>query len=116
MTRAPAKTNDAWTEYETPWVTEDTGVPFRYFVESLSEPGMTHTVDLTQRGGHGACTCTHFRLVANPNFRRHQQWIPYAPKRQGVSECKHIRAAWDYYHLNVTVPLMNRLKNGIPSP
>lgn len=115
MSTAPRKTNDAWTEYETPWVTEVPGEPFRYLVESLSEPGVAHTVELTQRHGHGACTCHHFNFVASANYRRHGNWIPYAPKRAGVSECKHIRAAWDYYHLNVTIPMMNRIKNGIPS-
>jgi len=63
--------------------------------------------------GTEACTCTFFRIRANSNFRRHRQHIPYAPKRTGVSECCHIRAAWDYYHVHVTIPMMASFKNGI---
>lgn len=110
------RTNDKWTEYQSPWVSEVPGTVFTYHVESRSEPGMNHTVDLTQRGGHGACTCTHFRMVANPNFKRHGQHIPYAPKREGVSECCHIRAALDYHHVHVTIPMLASFKNGIPQP
>lgn len=108
-----AKVNDAFTEYDPPWVEEDPGVPFRYRVESKTEPGVWHLVDLTDRGGHGACSCKHFQTVANPNFKRHGQWIPYAPKREGVSECKHIAAAFHHYHLYVTVPMMASFRSGI---
>lgn len=109
------RTNDQWTEYETPWVSE-TDVPFTYRVESRSEPGIAHTVDLTQRGGHGCCSCRFFVVRAAANFRRHRLHIPYAPKREGVSECVHIRAALDYYHVHVTIPLLAKFKNGIPQP
>lgn len=110
-----AKVNDPWTEYDPPWVEEIPGEPFCYSVQSMTRPGQWHRVDLTQRGGHGACTCEHFQLVACPNFRRHQTWIPYDHRRHGVSECKHIRAAFDYYHITVTVPMLAGFKNGIPS-
>ena len=110
------KTNDAWTEYDPPWVEEIPGEPFAYAVQSHSDPSSWHRVDLTQRGGHGACTCEHFQLVACPNWRRHQQWIPYAPGRQGVSECRHIRAAWDYWHIQTAVPMMAGFENGIFNP
>ena len=106
------KANDAYTEYNVPGVAE-TDEPFVYVVESRSE-FLTHRVDLTQRGGHGACTCTHFRMVANPNYKRHGKFIPYAPKRHGVSECAHIRATLEYYHQNVTIPMLAAFKNGIP--
>lgn len=109
-----AKVNDKWTPEEVPWV-EETADPFVYRVESASETGLFHTVDLTQRGGHGACTCTHFQLIAAPNFRRHQSWIPFAKGRQGVSECRHIRAACDHYHLYITIPMLAKFKNGIPT-
>jgi len=109
------RTNDSWTEYQTPWVSEVPGTPFTYRVESRSEPGMHHTVDLTQRGGHGACTCRFFQVRAASNFRRHRQHIPYAPKREGVSECAHIRACLDYFHVTVTIPMLASLKNGIPT-
>lgn len=109
------RTNDAWTEYNPPAV-EESDVPFVYLVESRSEPGLHHTVDLTQRGGHAACTCRFFQVVANPNFRRHGKWIPYAPKRQGVSECAHIRAAADHFHKYVSIPMLDAFRNGIPAP
>ncbi|MFT3992404.1 MAG: hypothetical protein QM680_13450 [Luteolibacter sp.] len=107
------KTDNDWTEYETPWV-EETDEAFKYRVESRTDPLNFHTVDLSQRGGHGACTCTFFRIVANPNWRRHGKRIPYAPKRHGVSECIHIRAAWEHFHENVTVPVMKKFEKGIP--
>jgi hypothetical protein len=110
------RTNDKWTEYEAPWVSEVEGEPFTYRVQSRSESGMAHTVDLTQRGGHGACTCTFFQIRANSNFRRHGQHIPYAPKREGVSECIHIRSALDFFHVNVTIPMLASFKNGISKP
>lgn len=105
--------NDQWTEGHAPWVEEAPGEPFRYRVESKSESDLFHTVDLTARNGHGACTCRHFQTVAEPNFKRHGMWIPYAPGRHGVSECKHIRTAFDYFHLNVTVPMLSKMRNGI---
>lgn len=108
------KTNDRWTEYESPWV-EETDTPFVYRVASRSE-SLFHTVDLTQRGGNGACTCQFFRIRAASNFRRHQSFIPYAPKREGVSECVHIRAALDHYHVHVTIPMLAAFRNGIPLP
>lgn len=104
--------NDIWTDYKTPWV-EETDVPFVYHVESRSEE-IHHTVDLTQRGGNGSCTCTFFRIRAASNFRRHGKFIPYAPKREGVSECAHIRAALEHYHQHVTIPMLAGFKNGIP--
>jgi hypothetical protein len=110
------RVNDIFTEYSPPWVEEVPGEPFRYRVESQSEPLKWHLVDLTERGGHGMCDCKHFQTVAGPNFRRHGKWIPYAPKRNGVSECKHLRAAWDHYHLYVAIPMMKSFKAGIPKP
>lgn len=109
------RANDAWTDYQTPWV-EETDVPFTYRVESRSSDNFGHyTVDLTQRDGMGYCSCYHFQFVANPNFRRHGKFIPYAPKREGVSECAHISAAREYYHQHVTIPMLAKFKNGIPS-
>jgi hypothetical protein len=107
------RTNDKWTEYEAPWVSEVEGVPFTYRVQSRSEPGMAHTVDLTQRGGHGACTCQFFQIRAASNFRRHQSHIPYAPKREGVSECAHIAAAREYCHVHVVIPMLAKFSRGI---
>jgi hypothetical protein len=109
-----AKVNDKWTEYDPPWVEPDGTVPFRYRVESKSQE-LWHYVDLTARNGHGRCSCMFFQTVAAPNFKRHGGWIPYAPKRQGVSECKHIRAAFDHFHLYVAVPMLAKMRDGIPN-
>lgn len=114
MNQERSKPNDAWTDYRVPYVSE-TDEPFVYRVESRSE-FLEHTVDLTQRGGHGACTCTFFRIRAAANFRRHQKFIPYAPKREGVSECAHIAAAREHYHQHVTIPMLAKFRNGIEKP
>jgi hypothetical protein len=106
------KTNDRWVTYETPWVEELPNEPFRYRVESRR--GHSHIVDLTERDGHGVCTCEYFQFVARPNHKRHGEWIPFAPGRHGTTECRHIRAALDYFHKHVTMPMLSRLKAGIP--
>lgn len=116
MTTTAKRVNDAWTDYDVPWVEEIPGEPFSYMVQSTETASTWYKVDLTQRGGHGACSCVFFQVVAAPNWRRLQQWIPYAPKRKGCTECKHIRAAWDYWHLSTAVPMMAKFKNGIPNP
>lgn len=108
-----AKVNDKWTEYSPPWVEPDPGVPFRYRVESKSNLELWYVVDLTARNGHGRCSCVNFQMVAEPNFRRHGSWIPFAPGRAGCSECRHLRAARDYHHLYFTVPLMAKFRDGI---
>jgi hypothetical protein len=106
--------NDRWTEGHAPWVELDGNAPFRYRVESQSSPLTWHLVDLTARDGHGECSCINFATVARPNFDRHKTWIPWAKGRQGASECIHLRAAWDYFHLNTAVPMMAAMKDGIP--
>lgn len=111
----PEKPNDPWTDNESPSVVE-TDEPFVYHVSSKSNPSMPYVVDLSQRGGNGACGCVYFMMVANPAFRRHGKWIPYAPGRQGASECKHIRAAFDHYHQHVTIPMLAKFRNGIEKP
>jgi hypothetical protein len=109
------KVNDKWTVYDPPWVETVPNEPFRYRVESKSLSDIFHFVDLTARNGHGRCSCVFFQMVAEPNFRRHGNWIPYAPGREGVSECKHIRAAFDHYHLYVTCPMLASFADGIPN-
>jgi len=108
--------NDLWTEGHAPYVEPDGTAPFRYKVESLSKPLSWHLVDLTARNGHGECSCVHFAVVCRPNFERHGRWIPWSKGRQGVRECQHLRAAWDYFHLNTAVPMMASFAAGIPSP
>ena len=110
-----SKPNDKWTAYDPPWIEEDGIVPFRYRVESKENPDLWYIVDLTARGGHGRCSCVNFQMVAEPNFKRHGNHIPYEPGRHGCSECKHIAAAFAHYHQYVTIPMLASLKNGIPS-
>lgn len=113
--RRPAeRTNDRWTDYETPLVEEDGDIPFRYRVQSFTEPHAWHVVDLTWRDGRGHCSCKNFECVAQPNFRRLGFSIPYAKGRHGCTECKHIRAAFDYMHEHVTIPMLAKFRNGIP--
>ena len=107
------KPNDHFTDYATPWVEPIPGEPFRYRVESAST-NQPHTVDLTERDGHGACSCEFWYFTANPNFKRIGKWIPYAPHRNGVTECRHLRAAFDRFHLDVTQPMLARFRAGIP--
>jgi len=109
------KVNDRWTSYDPPWVEPDGSAPFRYRVESQSNPETWYLVDLTARGGHGQCSCVDFQTRANPNFRRHGNWIPYAPGRHGCSECKHIAAAFAHHHLYVTIPMLATFADGIHS-
>lgn len=107
-----AKVNDAWTTYDPPLVREDGTIPFRYIVESRSDDG-EHVVDLTARNGYGACSCKDFETRANPNFRRVGFFIPYAPKREGRSDCVHLEAAKAHYYQFVTVPMLARFRDGV---
>lgn len=86
--------------------------PFCYIVESESNPNAPYYVDLTQRDGHGQCNCKHYQTKANPNYKRHGKFIPYKRGKQteGVSECKHIAVARNHYHINVTQPMLAKLK------
>jgi hypothetical protein len=89
--------------------------PFCYIVESESRPNQPYFVDLTQRQGHGACNCTYYSTNARPNHAKHGKFIPYRTDengkvRKGVSECKHISVARNYYHMNVTQPMLAQFK------
>ena len=114
--KQPSKPNDAWTDYDPPLVTEDGSVVFRYRVESKSDPKGYHLCDLTDRNGHGACDCIDFQTRANPNFKRHGKFIPFAPGREGRTECRHLRAAFEHFHQHVTISMLATFSNGIPSP
>lgn len=112
-----AKSKDLpWQEYESLWVEEVPGEPFRYRVQSASDPEQWYLVDLTQRGGQGSCQCVHFQMVAFPNWRRLQRRIPYAPHRQGVTDCRHIEAAKQHCWDTTFVRMLAAFENGIPSP
>ncbi len=108
------KVNDVWTVYDPPWVEEIPDEPMRYWVDSGST-GRRHLVDLSERDGLGMCGCEFYQYTAYPNWKRHGLHIPYEPKRIGVSECKHIRAAldhWDKYYGRV---FRARFKDGVPA-
>jgi hypothetical protein len=109
---SPKKVNDQWTEYRVPFVREDPDIPFLYHVESLSGDG-EHVVDLTDRGGLGACSCKDFAARANFNFKKLLSWIPYGPKREGRSDCVHLEAAKVHMYMYVTVPMLKRFASGI---
>jgi hypothetical protein len=111
----PTKPNDKWTAYDPPNVIEDGQSMGRYRVESQSAATGWHLVDLTDRGGHGTCSCHDFQYTANPNFLRVGEWIPYAPNREGRSDCKHLEAAKAHFHLHVTVPMLASFADGIPT-
>ena len=122
----PTRPHDRWTEHSVPLVQEDGEAFGRYRVES-SEEGF-HLVDLTDRGGLGSCDCIDFQTRANPNYRRIFDsmaegplrhilaWIPFGPGRKGRSDCKHLEAAKVHFYLHVTVPMLHRLRHGVPTP
>ncbi len=71
--------------------------PMTYKVESWERPGSHHTVDLSELGGNGACTCTDFNVRCLSNLKKADgKWTHYGvpgkpnPKR---SMCKHIFCA-----------------------
>lgn len=112
---AREKTNDKWTDYVVPWVEEDGRAPFRYRVES-SDPLSYHLVDMTQRDGLGECSCKHWHTVANPNWKRLGFEIPYAPKRAGVTSCKHIAAVEAHMMKHVWRKVLAASKAGVAAP
>ncbi len=95
-------------------VEEDVGVPFRYWVLSERDPADKYLVDLTARGGFGACQCIHFETVCSPNFRETGVRVPYQRGNTTVAtECKHIARALQHFHLHVTVPMLSKFEKGI---
>lgn len=111
----PTKPMDQWIETETPHIVEDGSAFARYRVESASQPGLWNLVDLTDRGGLGSCSCVDFQTRANPNYKRHGKHIPWAPNREGRSDCKHLAQAKECFYQNVTVPMLASFANGIPT-
>ena len=95
------------------------GELFRYFVSSRSEIEW-HTVDLSERGGQGVCTCHHFRFVANPNFRRINRGrrgrpicIPYGGD-EVPTECAHIALAQRVVTERFTKRIQHLARSGTP--
>lgn len=105
--------DDFWEDQH--WIEEIPGEPFRYRIQSSTDPEQWYLVDLTERGGQGMCQCVHFQMVANPNWKRLQRMIPYAPKRQGVTDCRHLHAAKRRAWNTVFVKMLAACANGIPS-
>lgn len=94
-------------------VEEDVGAPFRYWVISEEDPRNRYLVDLTARDGHGACQCIHFETVCDPNLREIGDRVSYRRKDPWVTECKHIAAALQHFHLHVTMPMLSKFQHGI---
>jgi len=97
---------------------KETGEFGRYLVESHSKPNNPYLVDLTERDGHGVCNCTYFQTTANQNYKRHGKFIPYRTDEngkvnKGVSECKHLAAVRNHYHMHVTMPMLASMKKGV---
>jgi len=111
----PSKPHDRWVSHDVPFVTEDGNAFGRYRVESRSGEAF-HIVDLTDRGGLGACDCIDFQTRAAPNYRRIGEWIPYAPGRQSRSDCAHLEAAKAHFYAHVTVPMLAKMRHGVEAP
>lgn len=95
-------------------VAEMAGEPFRYHVESHSEPGMAHTVDLAQMGGLGSCTCPNYEYRVY-QVQRKGRYIEWRPGRKGCSECRHIWAARRHFLEKRVFPLVASFENGTPA-
>ena len=87
------------------------GEPFRYWVASENSKSW-HLVDLTERGGQGACDCHDFQCRANPNWRRFGKHIPWG--RVGRTDCKHIHVAKMKVDRDFNVSLRHACRNGVP--
>lgn len=59
---------------------------------------------------HGVCQCPHFQAVCDPNLREHSKRVPYKLEAgrvvEGVTECKHIRAARQHWEHHVATILL----------
>ena len=64
------------------------GEPWRFYVESESEPEFPRLVDLEEYDGVGWCSCPHFTFRCQPNLERGD--------RGTELRCKHILAAREY--------------------
>ena len=94
-------------------VVEKDGERFTYLVESSTEPGMGHVVDLTANGGLGVCTCENYRFRI-ARIQRTGEYIEWRPGRKGCSECRHIYAARRQMIRKKLNKLMASFHNGQP--
>lgn len=74
--------------------------PCCYFVESISNPGNPHTVDLLENNGAAVCTCADYIARRGPALRSGAQIL------SDQTTCKHIRAALSHF-LRETLPAMS---------
>lgn len=75
----------------------------RFYVESESELGMKHLVDLSLNRGHGSCSCQAFSFICEPNLKagktRFSRGDPVVNQRGKISHpdqtaCKHLEAVY----------------------
>lgn len=112
------------------------GELFRYKVVSEGEDEH-YLVDMTENDGHGLCNCADydFRVQSNLNRRVSQllrdakeegspisekkasilAHIPWAEKREGRTECKHIAVVRQHVWKYRMIPFLRALKAGVPS-
>jgi hypothetical protein len=109
-----AKAKEQRAMMEMPNVSEDVGAAFRYRVESRSADFGCYLVDMTDRGGLGSCSCHDFSCRANPNWKRHGTFIPYP--LTGRVECRHVAACREYLYETVVIPMLAKMRAGIPKP
>lgn len=62
------------------------GEALRYYVESSTEPGIRHVVDLAAYGGSGECSCPSFQFRCAPKLRLGERFVESV-------YCKHVKAA-----------------------
>lgn len=74
-----------------------------YFVQSQSERGAEHLVDLTTYRGNGACSCTHFNV-------RLRKMLEDGAFPDSDLRCKHIERAREYYCL-MTIAALSKAAN-----
>ena len=94
-------------------VVQRSGERFSYRVESASQPGMGHVVDLTANKGLGSCTCEAYRFGVAKN-QRAGVYIEWRKGRKGCSECRHIWGARRQFMRKNIIPLMAAFTQGQP--
>ena len=95
----------------------------RYWVTSETMRDRRYLVDLTDRiddagRAHGRCDCTFYQTTVTGNYNKDQTHRPYRLTWSGqvaefVTECKHIKAAREHFHLTVTMPMLAIMRDGV---
>lgn len=89
-------------------VTPVHGEPLRFWVES-SDSDNPHFVDLLEYSGNGECSCPHFRIRCQRNYRDNE----YRIVNHGfpnATRCKHINTAMLYMANTVIKGVLDELK------